>query len=81
VSAQTFEWSGDFGDEPKVAPFLRQVDGPYEPPVCWWLEPDLSGRCDLLITRQLSKEQPLRVRPGQSVVLEGRAFRAAGVPR
>lgn len=77
----TMTWTGDPDDEARIAPFLRRGDGPAVPPVCWWLEPDLTGRCDLLVTRQLSKADPVRVRPGDAVVFDGREFSAVRARR
>lgn len=71
---ETFAWSGDLADEDRIAPFLKQADGPFHPPVCWWVEPDLDGRADLLVTRQLARTDPMRVRPGDVVIFDGEQF-------
>ena len=71
---ETFEWTGDVGDEARIAPFLKQPDGPFHPPVCWWLEPTFDGRADLLVTHQLSRDEPTRVRPGQVLARSGDGF-------
>ena len=69
----TVRWSGNPRDEHLLMAFLRRGDLPWSQ-VIWWLEPDFSSRCDLLITRVGATSGPLRVRPGDVVVLTGTEF-------
>ena len=66
-------WSGNPRDEHLLMAFLRRGDLPWSQ-VIWWLESDFSSRCDLLITRVGATVLPLRVRPGDVVVLTGAEF-------
>lgn len=70
---ERLNWGGLNADgtaDTLVGPFLRQLDRPGSL-VIWWFEPDMGGTCDLLVSRELTTDSPLRVRPGQSIVLAG----------
>lgn len=66
-------WTGDPGDEPRFAPFLRQADRVGARAI-WWMEPGFDGRADLLISHELSDSLPMRVRPGTGLELRGGWF-------
>lgn len=67
------EWTGDADDAARFAPFLGRADRVGARTI-WWLEPDFTGRCDLLVTHELASDPPLRVRPGVSLELRGDWF-------
>ena len=74
VTPEAMVWTGEPQDEPRFAPFLRLADRPGEL-VIWWMESDLMGRCDLLVSRELTTSDPVRVRPGETLVLSGGELR------
>lgn len=63
-------------NEAAVGAFLRQADRPGEL-VIWWVEPGLDGVADLLVSRELTTDNPIRVRPGQRLVFDRGWFSAA----
>jgi len=60
--------------EAAVGAFLRQADRPGEL-VIWWVEAALDGVADLLVSRELTTDNPVRVRPGQWLAFDGGWFR------
>ena len=71
------EWGGNPRNTQGMASFLRSGDRPGSR-VIWWLEPDLMGSCDLLVTRETSTGSPLRVRAGDLLRLRDGEFSING---
>lgn len=63
-------WTGDVDDIPRIAPVMRAASRPGGS-VIWWAEPDMLGSADLLVTRELSTDAPIRLRPGDRLRSEG----------
>lgn len=58
------QWTGCLADAEE--PWFREFVSWGQlatPRLIWWIEPDLSGLCDLLFTQELTQTPPHRVRP------------------
>jgi hypothetical protein len=73
-------WTGDVEDIPRIAPVMRAASRPGAN-IIWWAEPDMLGSADLMVTRELSVDAPIRLRPGDRLRSEGGELSRVAQPR